>query len=82
MAPFLCLGDLPLVGRLPRFQLALFCIFCICIFCIFGFFVFSIFSTFSLPSVTPPWAENPDTEGLQVEYHNGHDCDYQTSPEL
>jgi len=35
IAPFLCLGDLPLVGRLP--------------------------------SVTPPWAENPDTEGLQAE---------------
>jgi len=35
LAPFLCLGDLPLVGRLP--------------------------------SVTPPWAENPDTEGLQAE---------------
>ena len=41
MAPFLCLGDLPLVGRLPRFQLALFCIFCNCIFCIFVVFYFS-----------------------------------------
>ena len=23
-----------------------------------------------LPSVTPPWAENPDTEGLQVGFDN------------
>ena len=71
LAPFLCLGDLPLVGRLPRFA---FCTFFL--FPIFAFFHCFAFHNFLHPSVTPPWAENPDTEGLQVECNDDNDDQY------